>query len=153
MYRFAFLLLLLPAIFAKNVKPLEEYEKLFSQHVKTYELQFQDERETATRLQLFSDNVDLIEAHNADKSQTFQMGLNKFSHLTSDEIKKTVKMNVIKSQAQHIHEAPIDLATLPTSVDWSTSGAVTAVKQQGNCAASWAFSAIGAIEGNFFVYF
>ena len=61
------------------------YEASFADHIAKYEVVIKDGKDFVSRLQIFADNYDMIEAHNADPNSTFKMGFNKFTHLTLDE--------------------------------------------------------------------
>lgn len=106
------------------------------------------EDENEFRFQVFSDNLVSIQQHNA-QNLSFSLALNRFSDLTATEF-KTQHLGYTKPARDvetnlglHIHNGD----QLPDAVDWSTAGAVTHVKDQGQCGSCWSFSTTGSLEG------
>ena len=100
------------------------------------------------RYDTFKKNLDIVSAHNSKPSQTFEMGINKFTDWTDEEFnvllgyKSSQRVKRGLTQGKHPKALPLS----DDVKDWRTEGAVTDVKDQGNCGSCWAFSAVAAME-------
>lgn len=118
-------------------------EAEFQSYVSAYSKSYESESEYAYRFQVFKDNLVFIRLHNSRYS-TITLGVTKFSDMTPSEFKqKMLSPRPITEQNTESLEFQLDA---PAQVDWRTKGAVTPVKDQGQCGSCWAFSATGGIE-------
>jgi len=105
--------------------------------------------EESVRFGNFKSNVDIIRATNA-RNLSFSLGVNEFADLTQDEFAATyagLKPAALWTGLPRLGTHEYNGAPLASSVDWTTQGVVTPVKNQGQCGSCWAFSTSGALEG------
>ena len=132
-----------------------------AQHGRNYSTHY----EYNMRRSIFLNNLDLINKHNEefDKGMhNYSLGMNQFGDMTSEEwSSKMFGYNNNKNNRPNLWCGlstcslkalpPVFSGVNPEAVDWRTKGAVTPVKNQGQCGSCWAFSATGSMEGANFV--
>ncbi|XVE86300.1 hypothetical protein DITRI_Ditri18aG0024500 [Diplodiscus trichospermus] len=109
---------------------------------------YQDNNEREKRFNIFKQNVALIESFNAANAKPYKLGVNQFADLTNEEF--TASRNGFKGHmcSNLATTFKYENATaLPFTMDWRKKGAVTPIKDQGQCGCCWAFSAVAAMEG------
>merc|ERR1711872_670045 len=144
-----FALFAILALGLAQAAPATDVWELFKTvHKKSYET----EAEELLRKEIFLNNVQKVEEHNQKFEAgevSFKLGVNQFSDLIESEFRASQlgfkKPAAHKSGASGMFVADAGVE-LPTSVDWRKKGAVTAVKNQGQCGSCWSFSTTGSVE-------
>jgi len=125
----------------------------FSEWARVHGKTYASKEEVVLRRSIYAATVARVQAHNADATQTWTQAVNKFSDLTAEEFKSlyTGGYRAAEKRSKNVNLTLLHKTALPASVDWNAKGAVTPVKNQGQCGSCWSFSATGSTESATFL--
>lgn len=127
-------------------------DSMFDNYRKTYNKNYETDREHAQRKTNFRHNLRFINSKNR-AAVTYKLAVNQFADLSDDEM---------RMRRGRLHSTgfnggmPFNIndykgMDIPDSFDWRLLGAVTPVKDQAVCGSCWSFGTTGTVEGAYFL--
>jgi cathepsin L len=122
-----------------------QYRQQFQDFKEKFGKVYSGAEEEEARFNIFKENVLKTELHAKTKS-SYTTGVNKFSDITQEEFESSFLGGARPIGPSVSTSSRRSSSSLPDSVDWRDSGAITGVKDQGSCGSCWAFAATEQVE-------
>ena len=97
---------------------------------------YKDSAEKENRFKIFKENVEFIESFNKAGNKPYKLGINAFTDLTNEEFRAAhngYRMSSHQGSSRTKSFRYENVTAVPASIDWRTKGAVTHIKDQGQC--------------------
>ena len=136
-----------------------EVHTLFAEWKDGFGKRYASQEHEERALRNFRREVRSVIDTNNDPKRTWKAGLNQFSDLSFEEFRR-LHLGGGAQNCSATHGTPTDLLAVsaaprlhivPGAIDWRTFGAVSPVKDQGQCGSCWTFSSTGAMESHTFL--
>lgn len=127
----------LPSQATSRSLPETSINERHEQWMARYGRAYKDAEEKERRSKIFKDNVEYIDSFNKAMSKPYKLGVNEFADLTNEEF--TTSRNRFKSHVCSPSSLSFkyeNLTAVPSTMDWRKKGAVTPIKDQGQCGMS-----------------
>ena len=124
----------------------DQVSAAFNLWTNQYSKSYATAEERTMRQAIFANNMAFAASENA-KGHTYTLGMNVMADLTNDEFRARYVSGLLPKMKKSVHTEDLSGVNAPASVDWRAKGAVTPIKNQGQCGSCWAFSTVGATEG------
>ncbi|XP_043836816.1 procathepsin L-like [Dromiciops gliroides] len=125
-----------------------EWELFKSTYGKNY-----TKKEDSFRRNVWEESLKFVNKHNLlykEGKKSYFLGMNAYGDMTDEEFKRMLDPDTSKRIKRDTTPQFFSTSDIPKSVDWRQHGYVTPVRYQGECGSCWAFSALGALEGQVF---